>query len=954
MLSLRRDRAKLTLDDAVQHLYHFCATLPASSYVDLRPIFIFEENSPRSEGEFKSISARVILPISVDVSLRETRSLCRWKTEKMARQDAAFEAYAALYQAGLVNEHLLPIGHVQESVEEAYKIIEKRPSLVEVSETFNSWISLAKQWEGATEVMASTVKVCHGGHTIADMILLLPRSLPKISTFPLHWDAITTFDVTISPSATSFDLTITQPATQITLLLLRSIFQKVKDGGPGDFTTMFLPNGISDYSKWVKAYTGGVRADHVYKNGIIEGAGLLRDLTQSRMPHVFHDVRYATSTDVAADGPMDINRIGGEKAAKSDEGPNDTLAESISSNDGLELDLGENPETCVLIEMTRLTKKTDFLHCQPARDAKIAKKSKARVVLAQTCEMDRLPFEYSRFAILIPSVLHKVQTALVVDQLCETILAPLHLSDRELLKTAISAPSAQEATNYNRLEFLGDSLLKFFASLTMMAEHLNFHEGILAHKKDHIVSNGSLARAAMDTGLDRFIITKPFTGLKWQPPCNSELLHQLPGKRDISTKTLADVVEALIGAAYLEGESLRVLECLELFLPRIPWSTAVCAVEILYGVYETQISLSTQLDHIEQLISYRFKIGGLLAEALTHPSFYGPNISASYERLEFLGDSVLDIIVTKTVYTHDPPIDTHNLHLIRTALVNGNFLGYLCLMLSTTLQRFDPVSDDPNNISITSVSYSFYLWQSMRHSSPAIREAQQACVTRLSVLKAEISESFTSGKSYPWRLLARLQPPKFISDIIESLLGAIYIDMHGSLDACESFLEHLGLMPYLRRVMQEHTSLLHPKQELGELADGEKVRYVLGNEGEEVERRLTCSVLVGEREVVRVGDGSSPMEVQTRAADEACAILRKERDMRIREKLSSDYEGKEWDSNEDGERGEKYEAEERYEQEVDERGKEGGIEVESMHVNDDLTGESAGGCDSDEYMTANE
>ena len=35
--------AKITLDDAVQHLYHFCATLPTDPYVDLRPIFTIDE-----------------------------------------------------------------------------------------------------------------------------------------------------------------------------------------------------------------------------------------------------------------------------------------------------------------------------------------------------------------------------------------------------------------------------------------------------------------------------------------------------------------------------------------------------------------------------------------------------------------------------------------------------------------------------------------------------------------------------------------------------------------------------------------------------------------------------------------------------------------------------------------------------------------------------------------------
>ncbi len=84
-------------------------------------------------------------------------------------------------------------------------------------------------------------------------------------------------------------------------------------------------------------------------------------------------------------------------------------------------------------------------------------------------------------------------------------------------------------------------------------------------------------------------------------------------------------------------------------------------------------------------------------------------------------------------------------------------------------------------------------------------------------------------------------------------------------------------MPYLRRVLDNEIAVLHPKEELGQLADRDKVRYIPGKEGEEGEERLTCTVIVGERSIIRVGDGLSTMEVQTRAADEACKVLRQEK-----------------------------------------------------------------------------
>ena len=795
----------------------------------------------------------------------------------MARRDAAFEAYTALYRAGLVNEHLLPVGHVDEGADEAYQAIEKRPSLVEVSGQFYPWAFLAQQWETTMNIQTFKITVEQEEHTVASMMMLLPQSLPKIADFELYWDANTTFKVSISPNAVEFSLTVIAPATQITSLILQSIFQKTMDAERSDFTALFLPNGVADFSKWVETNTGVVRGDYICEGDIREGAGLVRDLMQNRLPHVFCNVRFASIEDLSPGGAMDIGRYTDKIREDLEMSFNGAFTDGKGPDGERDLDQDTNMETCVLLETTRLAKRVNFLHHPSSQGQQIAKASKIQFLLAEKCEMDRLPFEYSRFAMLVPSMLHRVQTALVVDELCETILSPLQFKDRNLVEAAISAPSAQESTDYNRLEFIGDSFLKFFTSLTMMAKHLRYHEGILAHLKDHIVSNGRLALAAIHQGLDQFILTKAFTGLKWRPPYNSELLnHQPPKRREMSTKTLADVVEALIGAAYLDGGPEKALQCLELFLPDVPWSTALGACEVLYSVYQVQNVRSSQLDQLERLISYQFTLKALLIEALTHPSHHGPNTSASYERLEFLGDSVLDNIVTTTAFAHKPSIATHGLHLIRAALVNGHFLSYLCLTLFTNLQRFDPVSDDPKNIRTKEVSHAFYLWQAMRHASPMVREAQQACLARLSYLKDEIAETLKVGKFYPWRLLARLEPPKFISDIVESILGAIYIDTHGSLSICESFLEHLGLMTYLRRVMQRHTALLHPKEELGQLADRERVRYVLGKTGEEAGRRLTCTIMVGEREVVHVGDGLSPMEVQTRAADEACTILRAE------------------------------------------------------------------------------
>jgi len=102
--------------------------------------------------------------------------------------------------------------------------------------------------------------------------------------------------------------------------------------------------------------------------------------------------------------------------------------------------------------------------------------------------------------------------------------------------------------------------------------------------------------------------------------------------RHISTKTLADVVEALIGAAWLDGEDAKALSCLKVFLPEIPWLPLSERVESLYDVYNVEARCPPYFKQLEDLIGYTFHLKTLLIEAMTHPTHHGPHSSASYQR----------------------------------------------------------------------------------------------------------------------------------------------------------------------------------------------------------------------------------------------------------------------------------------------------------------------------------
>ncbi|MDR2667419.1 MAG: ribonuclease III [Puniceicoccales bacterium] len=78
---------------------------------------------------------------------------------------------------------------------------------------------------------------------------------------------------------------------------------------------------------------------------------------------------------------------------------------------------------------------------------------------------------------------------------------------------------------------------------------------------------------------------------------------------------------------------------------------------------------------LKKLIGYRFRHKGLLNVALTHPSCGKDR--ESYERLEFLGDSILSSLLAEELYLRYPTKSEGDLSMYRTALTNGRFLAEL-------------------------------------------------------------------------------------------------------------------------------------------------------------------------------------------------------------------------------------------------------------------------------------
>ncbi|HJD55637.1 MAG TPA: ribonuclease III [Rickettsia endosymbiont of Pyrocoelia pectoralis] len=113
-------------------------------------------------------------------------------------------------------------------------------------------------------------------------------------------------------------------------------------------------------------------------------------------------------------------------------------------------------------------------------------------------------------------------------------------------------------------------------------------------------------------------------------------------------------------------------------------------------------------NELEELLSYNFKNTELLIEALSHPSLrqhHEYKANKDYERLEFLGDAVLNLVITEILFKNFKDYNEGNLAKIRSYLVCketicavGNKLILQDHIIMTHGEEIAGGRDNPNNL----------------------------------------------------------------------------------------------------------------------------------------------------------------------------------------------------------------------------------------------------------------
>ncbi|KAK9130502.1 hypothetical protein Sjap_010989 [Stephania japonica] len=340
---------------------------------------------------------------------------------------------------------------------------------------------------------------------------------------------------------------------------------------------------------------------------------------------------------------------------------------------------------------------------------------------------------------LLPSVMHRLENLLVAIEL------------KGVFSSAF--PEGLQVTE-NRV--IGRHL--FLA-------HDALDEGQLTWKRSCIVKNSNLRKLAIKSNLQVYIRDEQFDpsqffalGRPCTVICDDDTETTIHSQQEngnstggdaaanrkcskahlwLRMKTIADVVEALIGAFIVDSGFKAAIAFLKWIGIQVDFE--LLQVSKICSASKSYMSLSKNLPiaDLENSLGYTFVHKGLLVQASVHPS-YNKHSGGCYQRLEFLGDAVLDYLITSYLYSVYPKLKPGQLTDLRSASVNNNSFAHVA------------------------VSRGFHKY--LISGSDSLSDAVNKFV--------DLSEKSCSKKS----LSDGLSCPKVLGDLVESYVGAILLD----------------------------------------------------------------------------------------------------------------------------------------------------------------------------------
>ncbi|XP_043699597.1 endoribonuclease Dicer homolog 4-like isoform X2 [Telopea speciosissima] len=408
---------------------------------------------------------------------------------------------------------------------------------------------------------------------------------------------------------------------------------------------------------------------------------------------------------------------------------------------------------------------------------------------------------------LLPSIMHRLENLLVAIELKEMLSASFpegsEVNSSRVLE-ALTTEKCMERFSLERLEVLGDAFLKYAVGRHLFLLYEALDEGELTRRRSNIVNNTHLYKLATRRNLQVYIRDQPFEPCRFFAvgrPCpiicdmdTEEIIHCQPKIESVAAdaidvrcnrchhwlykKTIADVVEALIGAFLVDSGFKAAISFLRWIGIEVDFEDSqvskICMASQDYMLLDDSVDISA----LENFLGYQFLHKGLLVQAFVHPSYKHP-LGGCYQRLEFLGDAVLDYLITCYLYSVYPKLKPGELTDLRSMYVNNNSFARIA------------------------VCRSFHKY--LISDSDSLSEAITKFVTFVQTL--------ASGKG----LNEEPKCPKVLGDLVESCVGAVLLDTGFNLYRVWEL-----MLSFVEIIMSFSSMQFNPIRELQELCQYHK------------------------------------------------------------------------------------------------------------------------------------
>ncbi|KAJ7744529.1 hypothetical protein DFH07DRAFT_925095 [Mycena maculata] len=801
---------RICVQDATTVVYQLASIASASSFPS--PLFEFNTHGSTSSTA-PAYTCTVLLPGTPahNVTGKPCYSMAR------ARRAACYDVCVKLAEAGLLDPQAFILPPRLDSTARGPDPIDKGQDRSSVS-YIGVQVHPRKTpdfWSNSTGIVASLyptiITVDHSNQPAhAPILLLTRRPLPRFPSFKLFFSGTPAVVQTYrgAPFRVSDDKSLA--LHMYTLRLCRSVANKPFVCPIQDMAYFLAPLSASwslpaTVDRWKLADV----ADYIPWDLVTRGAlSWSEPLKYGQPEDVAEDIKDAVILDRTTEltRRYDVLRVRPDLSPLScpEDSPRETEYGSLleyckvvrKNFEGLK-DEGQ-----ALIEISSVMQGISRL--DPAsRPAPLQGQPPPRYLIPELCLKFTIPASTFRTALLFPSIIRRLDRFLLVKELNARFFN--HQISETLLDMAITAPSTRMEYDYERLELLGDSFLKYLASIYVFVNEPSNKEGALHIARQHIVSNSTLFQSFESAGLPPYVQSGPFGVKTWQPPnfrtsedgqSKESNRHRKESEQRLGDKVVADVAEAILGAAYLSGGSdtaLMAAKAMDIPFPDVEkWSDFGRKLLIPPPIISAKLKAGA-LKAVEAIVNHKFKHPHLLAQALTHASVSAYE-RVSYERLEFLGDAILDFLVIRHIFEREPKLSPGGLTLLKGAMVSNSALAAVC------------ISSGLHN----------HLLLATRLSNSVADYIEQ-----LRVKQTEEYELARVEKRPPGQYWHDLEAPKVLSDVVESVIGAMYISDNSTPVGVEAFFEAV-LKPFYDKHITLKTVAHHPTKILFELIQAQR------------------------------------------------------------------------------------------------------------------------------------